>query len=587
MHNKYKIALALSLSGLLLTACNTDNADQSDLYNNVTATAKIKIYKDNNYSSNGRFIPSDKVNLKFSYNDLSGTLSNNENVMPSIGDVNLLVIPVHLPGGDEYKTDKVKNDIEKAFFGDEDDESIGFKSVKQYYKEASYGKFNLSGVVTDWFDATTLVSKESDVTQGQSGTIMSKILKEATAWASENQNVDLRDFDQNRDGSIDGIYLVYDHLDWTAEYAMKQSQNPSYDGSDINQAFWNFTYWDWSTAAITYKDPENPSEKEIPTTSGFSWSSFDMMYTSYCDRDKNEAPILNDLSNIKLDSHSYIHEFGHLLGLDDYYSSSDSLYHPAGQETMMDQNVGDLDSYSKMLLGWVTPNVAYGTSEINIANVSLNSDHSVIVIPSNFEDISSQIERANKNGTTNKFTYEFNPFSEYLMIDLYTPDGNNAKDVRGDYMLYDKEPLPNRIGVRIYHIDSRIFKCTVVENPLTGAQTLSYDSSNYEWDGSMLEDNEAILMPISNNMSESASFQLPTSFDYFDQIRLVEQTGINSFDNDGYMNNQTLFTEDSDPFDILTFGYQFFHANYSFNTGDDLPFRIKVEEIKKDYQKGE
>lgn len=585
MHKKYKIGATLCLSGLLLVGCNTNKVDSTDIPSTITATAKIKIYKDNSYSSNGRFIPSDKVSLKYTYNDLSGTLSNNENVMPSIGNVNLLVIPVHLPGGDTYKTDKVKNDIEKAFFGEEDDSSIGFKSVKQYYKEASYGLFNLNGVVTDWFDATSLVPTEKDVTQGQGGTVMNKILKEATAWAASSQGVDLQDFDKNKDGSIDGIYLVYDHLDWTSELAIKQSKDPSYTGSDINQAFWNFTYWDWSTPATAYKDPENPAPNEIPTTSAFSWSSFDMMYTSYCDMDKNDAPILTDLSSIKLDTHTFVHEFGHLLGLDDYYSSSDSYYHPAGEGTMMDQNIGDLDSYSKMLLGWITPNVVYGTSEINISNVSLNGDHSVIVIPANFEDISTQIEKAHKNNTIDKFTYEFNPFSEYLLIDLYTPDGNNTKDAYGDY-LYDRNPLPNKVGVRIYHIDSRIFKCTVVNNPLTGAQTLSYDSSNYEWDGNMLEDNQAILMPISNNMSESSSFQLPASFDYFDQIRLIEQNGINTFDTNGYMNNQSLFTEESEPFDILTYGYQFFHANYSFNTGNDLPFKIKVEEIKEDFKKG-
>ena len=584
MIKKSKLALVLSLTGLILTSCNTTSNSSSSGDNwsdNITSTAKIKIYKDNNYSSNGRFIPSSKVSLKYTYNDLSGTLSNNENVMPSIGDANLLVIPVHLPGGDEYKTDKVKQDIQKAFFGEENDPSIGFKSVKQYYKEASYGKFNLNGVVTDWFDATSLCPSEKDVTQGQGGTVMNKILTEAVKWASTSQGINLQDYDQNMDGSIDGVYLVYDHLDWTCQLAIGQAKDPSYTGSDINQAFWNYTYWDWSTDPIKYKDPSNPASNEIPTTSGFSWSSFDMMYTSYCDRDKSDAPILTDLSNIKLDTHTFVHEFGHLLGLDDYYSSSDSYYHPAGQLNMMDQNVGDLDSYSKMLLGWITPNVVYGTSEISIANVSLNSDHSVIVIPSSYEAISEQVEKANDNNTIDKFTYQFNPFSEYIMIDLYTPDGNNTLDAYGPNYVYDRNPLPNKVGVRIYHIDSRIFKCTVVNNPLTGAQTLHYDSSNYEWDGNMLEDNQAILMPISNNQSESSSFQLPASFDYFDQIRLIEATGINTFDSNGYMINQTLFNEQSDPFDILTFGYQFFHANYSFNTGNDLPFKVKVEEIKE------
>lgn len=577
MLKNLKKILTLALLGVLVSCDGGVNSSSSlNKNDNITATAKIKIYKDNNYSSSGRFIPSSKVSLKYNYNTLSGTLSNNESVMPSIGKANLLVIPVHLPGGDEYKTEKVRNDIQKVFFGDENDSSLGFKSVKQYYKEASYGKFELDGVVTDWFDATSFIKSEDDVTQGQSGTIITKILTEAVKWASSSQGINLQDYDQNRDGSIDGIYLVYDHLDWTSQGYIEQEKNPMFDINSLNQAYWNFTYWDWSTQAISYKDSSNPTSDEIPTTSGFSWSSFDMMYTSYCSRNSNEVPDLSLLDDIKLDSHTFIHEFGHLLGLDDYYSSSDSYYHPAGELTMMDQNVGDLDSYSKLLLGWVTPYVAYGTSEINIANVSLNSDHSVIVIPSNYEDISSSVEESVNNNTISNFTYEFNPFSEYLLIDLYTPDGNNTIDTYGPNFVYDRQALPSKIGVRIYHIDSRIFKCTVVTNPLTGAQKLNYDSSNYEWDGNMLEDNQAILMPISNNNTESSSFQLPSSFDYFDQIRLIEAKGINTFDSNGYMTNSTFFDEQSDPFDVLTYGYQFFHANYSYNSGNDLPFKIKV-----------
>ncbi len=583
MLKRLKKILTLGLLGVLVSCDNgvSSSISSSSVNKDITATAKIKIYKDNNYSSNGRFIPSSKVSLKYNYNTLSGTLSNNESVMPSIGKANLLVIPVHLPGGDEYKTEKVRNDIKKVFFGEENEEGLGFKSVKQFYKQASYGKFELDGVVTDWFDATSLISSENDVTQGSSGTIITKILTEAVKWAQANQGINLQDYDQNRDGSIDGVYLVYDHLDWTTQGYLEQAKDPMFDVSKLNQAFWNFTYWDWNTSPIVYKDSENPASDEIPTTSGFSWSSFDMMYTSYCSRDKDNVPGISSLDNITIDSHTFVHEFGHLLGLDDYYSSSDSAYHPAGELTMMDQNVGDLDSYSKLLLGWITPYVAYGTSEINIANVSLNSDHSVIVVPSNYEEISNEVETSVNSNKTKDFTYEFNPFSEYLLIDLYTPDGNNTIDTYGPNFIYDRNSLPSKIGVRIYHIDSRIFKCTVVTNPLTGAQILNYDTSNCEWDGNMLEDNQAILMPISNNQTESSSFQLPASFDYFDQIRLIEANSINTFDSNGYMTNYTLFDEQSEPFDILTYGYQFFHANYSYNDGSDMPFKIKVENVNE------
>lgn len=570
---KKALITTVSLLSLLLTSCgqransgNGSNTGDIQVDTDASGLATVRIYKNNDYSSNGRFVPADKVDLELNYNDLSGTLSNNKSVMPSLGDANLLVIPVHLPGGNEYKTDKVKSDIEKVFFGDKDDSSLGFKSVKQYYSEASYGKFNLSGTVTDWFDATTLVSDVKDITSGTEGTIVNKILRGAVDWAGSSQGINLKDFDNNEDGNIDGVYLVYDHLDWTTENYIQHESNPQFDSSTLNQAFWNFTYWDF------YSESKN----DEPSTSGFSWSSFDMMYTSYCERNKNDTPDLSDLSKIKLDSHTFIHEFGHLLGLEDYYSSSDSSYHPAGESTMMDQNIGDLDSYSKMLLGWVTPYVVYGTSEITITNVSKNSGNSVIVIPSNYAEISQSVEDAIKGNRIDKFRYTFNPFSEYLMIDLYTPDGNNEQDTYGPYV-FDRSAMANKVGVRIYHIDSRIFKCKVVD--YMGGQKLAY-VDGYVWDGQMLQDDEAILMPISNNMSESKNFQLPQSFDYFDQIRLLESSGINTFDKNGMMTNQTLYYSESKPFDIMSYGYQFFNGCYTYDDGNELPFKVKVLNVE-------
>lgn len=570
---KKALITTVSLLSLLLTSCgqransgNGSNTGDIQVDTDTSGLATVRIYKNNDYSSNGRFVPADKVDLELNYNDLSGTLSNNKSVMPSLGDANLLVIPVHLPGGNEYKTDKVKSDIEKVFFGDKDDSSLGFKSVKQYYNEASYGKFNLSGTVTDWFDATTLVSDVKDITSGTEGTIVNKILRGAVDWAGSSQGINLKDFDNNEDGNIDGVYLVYDHLDWTTENYIQHESNPQFDSSTLNQAFWNFTYWDF------YSESKN----DKPSTSGFSWSSFDMMYTSYCERNKNDTPDLSDLSKIKLDSHTFIHEFGHLLGLEDYYSSSDSSYHPAGESTMMDQNIGDLDSYSKMLLGWVTPYVVYGTSEITITNVSKNSGNSVIVIPSNYAEISQSVEDAIKGNRIDKFRYTFNPFSEYLMIDLYTPDGNNEQDTYGPYV-FDRSAMANKVGVRIYHIDSRIFKCKVVD--YMGGQKLAY-VDGYVWDGQMLQDDEAILMPISNNMSESKNFQLPQSFDYFDQIRLLESSGINTFDKNGMMTNQTLYYSESKPFDIMSYGYQFFNGRYTYDDGNELPFKVKVLNVE-------
>lgn len=565
----------LCFSALLVTSCQTTPITSiNQIVSYYTAedegTATIKIFKDNNSTSKERYISPSRVDIKYTYDDLSGILANNENVCPSIGDVNLLVIPVHLPttSKTQYNTEEIRSDIEKVFFS-ENDSRLGFKSLKEYYKESSYGKVNFSGKVTEWFDVSkyTNVNTISKVTAGMDGSIVSEILPKAVSWAKETQEINLKDYDKNQDGSIDAIWLVYDHLDFMTEYSLFP------DTASLNQSLWNFTYWDTNTLPTDYSLDENKD----PTTSGFTWASFDMMYTSYANLDNNGVVDFSNLNSIPLDSHTYIHEMGHLLGLDDYYANDDDYYHPAGKTTMMDQNICDLDSYSKMLLGWVKPYVVYGTSEILIPKANA-SDRGVIVIPSNFEEISERIEKLSKQNKLDDFRYEFNPFSEYIMIDLYTPDGLNQQDSFGRYINGREDLTLKETGVRIYHIDSRIFKCTIIN--YEGGQMLNY-VDGYEWDGGTINPNQAILMPISNQKLESTSFQLPTSFDFFDQIRLLEASGLNTFNYDFSANEYTLWTTESDPFSIEKFGQQFFNANYTFNDGSALPFKVVVTTLKE------
>ena len=93
---------------------------------------------------------------------------------------------------------------------------------------------------------------------------------------------------------------------------------------------------------------------------------------------------------------------------------------------------------------------------------------------------------------------------------------------------------------------------------------------------------EAILMPISNSRIESSSYQLPQSFDYFEQIRLLEASGTNTFDRGTYASNtSTLWFTSSQDFDIYNFGYQFFNGSYTFNGGQAIPFKVEVKTLKE------
>lgn len=573
-----------------------DNGNDKPIINyfdaNSDGTATIRIYKnDKEKDLKNRYIPSSKVNLKHTYTELSGALSNNRSVCPSTGDVNLLVIPVHIPGDEAFKTDKVKEDIETMFFS-ENSKKMGYKSVKEYYYESSYGKLNFGGKVTDWFDVSLAgFNSAEDVIKngGGSHNSIKTILDKACEWAIKVQKLDLQEFDKNRDGLIDAVWLVYDHLDFTTEDKYIATGFNGYEGNLNNldsNTFWNFTGWDYTLAAADYSKDKTAQ----PAPSAFSWSSFSMMYTSYCDMVKKEVTypgLGNSIIEVPswddetpVDSHTFIHETGHLLGLNDLYATDNTNYRPAGQKTMMDQNIGDLDSYSKLLLGWVTPYVVYGSSEIVIAKETTN-DRSVIVIPYNYEEISKQVERTKD---VDNFQYSFNPFSEYLLIDLYTPDGLNELDKDKPINSRIDMPMMSSSGVRIYHIDSRIFKCTVVEGSGEEGdegQTFIYDADpTWNGDYANVGTNQAILMPISNNYQISPAFQLDDSYSYFDECRLLEASGLNTFSSGEAATNTTLWNTNSNDFEIDNFGLSFFNAKYTFNHGEECPFKIGVTTLR-------
>jgi M6 family metalloprotease-like protein len=206
-------------------------------------------------------------------------------------------------------------DLNYAFFGKSED--TGFESVSSYYKKASYGKLSIEGEVT-----TPLVSayeSQDYIDKGMNapGIPAEEFYEQADASL-------LKDYDQDGDGYIDAIELVYsnDYLD---------HQVP---------------YWAWTSCFNTESNVDKPWPHK------FTWASYSYMGNGqYADN--------------KVDAHTYIHETGHLFGLSDYYCTYGS-YNPLGDLSMMDHNVLDFDAYSKMCLGWSYPYVIKDSTSITI-----------------------------------------------------------------------------------------------------------------------------------------------------------------------------------------------------------------------------
>ena len=140
-----------------------------------------------------------------------------------------------------------------------------------------------------------------------------------------------------------------------------------------------------------------------------------------------------DSTNIKIDAHTYIHETGHLFGLDDYYDYNEDVGCNRGLygAAMMDYNLGDMDPYSKLLLNWINPIVVTGEGISSIDLKSFENDNQVILIADH--DITSI-------------------YDNYYLIEYYTNTGLNSNDtpIRGE-------------GIRILKVNSEVYKNSMGE----------------------------------------------------------------------------------------------------------------------------
>ena len=506
MKNKFLLLCAASI--LLTTAC-------SQKIIGPTATVNIT-------GGSGKIYSPDEVTITetlYSFNDKEYL---NYQVLPSTGTVNLLVVPVIVPGyetidldGDSNDDkDQVKSDIETAFFSTDNDQ-VSHRSVKNFYLESSYNKLNLAGEVTSWFNLSSIgYTSASEITFAN----MSEIVNGVTTFL-KNNGYNLLDYDSDDDGYIDGIWLVY------------SAPNYTNGGPKLNDNnFWAYTSWANRTVE---------GDVTNPVANLFGWASYDFLYEGY----EGEVD--------KINAQTFIHETGHFLGLEDYYGESG--YNPLGGVDMMDANIIDHNSYSKMLLGWTKPYLVYGSGRISLH--TMENENSLIVIP----DDSAIDENGN-----------FNPFSEYILVELYANVGLNYQDSRHALEENGGSIAPNGYGLRIYHVDKRIFYV---------------DASSNEWtielyDGQTLDENSGLATPITNSRARDTYeiyFGLDSTVLLLDELRLIEASNSDTFSSGGYQSLKSYF-DVGQTFSMTKYGTTFFN-NGLFNNGNTFSKTISLEAI--------
>ena len=336
--------------------------------------------------------------------------------MPTTGDVKILVIPVQFTNTIFDNIDTVKTVLHEAFFAESNE--TPWESLSSYYKKASFGKLNITGVVTD---AYTYPKKDTEIPNTNTD-ISREIAVKAIEWLKSEKGMDMTEYDADKDGYIDGIEIVYNTSQLT----------PSGDQSSSSSTWWNYT-----TNASGAKNVHNPGPRRM------FWSRWDFVTNAYYAEYKEGTAI----GGKKVDAHTIIHETGHMMGAPDYYSY-DKTEGPAGCVDMMDNNVGDHNAYTKMFYNWVAPKVVDGTSD-NFT-VTLNSyveTGEFLLVP--------------KSSTG----WNGSPYDEYLIVEYYTPTGVNEMDSTGypewqqasssGSNAYGHGGTYEKPGVQIFHVDSR------------------------------------------------------------------------------------------------------------------------------------
>ena len=445
----------------LETTSNTTSEDNTTNNTTNNTTQSSTTTTDSNTTSNIEQLGYYKAEtLRYNVKDAQDSMGYYS--LNTTGRQKLLVVPVQLRGATQW-TSNMLSRLETAFFGTPEETNY-WESVSSYYSKSSYEKLTLEGEVIDPIQLNYSVSQLSSYNR------VSDIISDYIVPAFDQQvdNQIKQEYDQDKDSYIDATIFVY--------------SNP-YDGD---------AYWAW----VWYLQDQNASISN-PSVGNYMWASYEFM---------------NDSGTNRIDAHTYIHETGHLLESDDFYSNED--YDPVGNLEMQSYNVGDMGAFSKFQFGWSTPYVIDGSRdvvELTIGTSSLYSD--AILINDNW------------NGSS---------LDEYLLIEYYTPTQNNQLDSENSY---NGSRMYTKSGLRIYHVDARMAK---LRKTYSGYSFVSYSDE--------INDDGYVYFPAASNLGTNWTyFNDKSLFKSYKLVSLMQSdvvrgvSGARHFKNDGTANNSTLF----------------------------------------------
>lgn len=317
---------------------------------------------------------------------------------PTVGKPAVLVLPVEFSDVTAASKGYTLEKIESAFNGGAGE--TDYYSVHDYYYESSYGKLDIRFTVLDsWFKpqytstyykAQTMEIDGSDIECGDQMVI-------DEALASLEGSMDLSQFDSDGNGTIDAVVVV---------------NTLTIDEDSIFN--WAYRYWNMYTDEQGYY-----YEYDGVSANDYLWAPYQFLYEN--NGSYNDTTAMN--------TYTFIHEFGHVLGADDYYDTA-YISAPMDGYDIMDGSIGDHNGYTKFHYGWVT------TSRLVVAE----------------ESVTLTLNAFSENGDTiliaNNWDDELGAYQEYYLLLYYTNDGLNGGE--GGYFAEE--------GIVVYHVNASLYQ---------------------------------------------------------------------------------------------------------------------------------
>ena len=325
------------------------------------------------------------------------------NGCPTTGSPKVLVIPVDFSDARAESKGYTIENIKRAFLGGEGE--TDYHSVDEYYKQSSYGQLDLDiTVIDEWFrpkESSFYYKNQKMDYYGEEVVIGDQmVIREALTYL--DTIMDLSEFDSDNNGVIDAVVIVN-----------------TVNINDSHNFLWAYRYWN-----IYEHNVMGPYKYDGVTVNDYMWVPYGFLHEGedmWGDITYTDTSVMNTFT--------FIHEFGHILGAEDYYNYSPNHMSPLDGKDVMDSTLGDHNPFTKFNYGWVTESRLVTTdSSITLSLKSFTETGDTIILANNWDD-------------------RLGAYQEYYIVTYYTDTGLNGDG--GGY--FDENCIV------VYHVNASLY----------------------------------------------------------------------------------------------------------------------------------